>query len=519
MSSDSPRVALCLLLAMGIGLRSAQLLGKVDLWHDELAIARNVEDRGLVDLLSRPLDHEQVAPVGFLALLEINTDLFGVTETALRFGPWLLSLAALFLFWRVAGRFAGGWGLCAALALFAASPALVWYGSSVKPYGADVAASLLLVWLALRHLEQPADLKRGVVAGILGGTALLFSFPAVPTAAILGALLVFAGWRRRPRTGFGPLAALGAGWALGAALAAWTALRLLDPATGAFMREFWAKDFPPAGPVLAALAWLPARSYQVFAHFLVFFPPADPVLVFIVALPLLLALVGLVASLKQRRLTAALLVAPLAAAWAAALAHRLPFDQRLGLHSAWPALVLAAVGLCALPSPGGRRWPARGMAVVMALPLVAIVLLAARPPYRPEGKVRPRDVLTELSRRQRPADRIYVYTQGRHDIAFYGRRAGLREWVQGGRHYDDPRGYLREVDALRGNPRVWFFWVRLDRDEPAWIRKYLATIGRELERIPEDDSEETGAVLYDLSDGKKLATATAESFPLAPAAP
>jgi len=166
-------------------------------------------------------------------------------------------------------------------------------------------------------------------------------------------------------------------------------------------------------------------------------------------------------------------------------------------------------------SPGRWRWLPRGLAVVTALPLVVIVLLAARPPYRPGGKVRPREVLSELAQRQRPADRIYVYTQARHDIAFYGRRAGLGEWVQGERHYDDPRGYLREVDTLRGSPRVWFFWVRLDRDEPAWIRDYLATIGRELERIPDGEFDETGSVLHDLSDPEKLAAATADSFPLA----
>jgi hypothetical protein len=103
-------------------------------------------------------------------------------------------------------------------------------------------------------------------------------------------------------------------------------------------------------------------------------------------------------------------------------------------------------------------------------------------------------------------------------MAFYGKRAGIEDWMQGERHYDDPRGYLREVDVLRGEPRVWFFWVRLDRDEPALIRSYLGTIGRELERIPAEPLSATGAVLYDLSDTERSGRISAESFPLSDSA-
>ena len=59
------RVVLAVLL-LGAVLRSVQYFAGIDLWHDELAVARNVADRGLGDLVSRPLDHHQVAPPGFL---------------------------------------------------------------------------------------------------------------------------------------------------------------------------------------------------------------------------------------------------------------------------------------------------------------------------------------------------------------------------------------------------------------------------------------------------------------------
>lgn len=503
------------LLALGIGLRSAQYFGRVAMWHDELAVARNVEDRGFIGLVDRPLDHRQVAPVGNLVVLEASSTLLGVTETGLRLGPWILGITALILFWRVATRFAEGAPLLAALAVFAVSPALIWYGSSLKPYGGDVAVSLLLVLLSLRFLERPDDLGKGIIAGVVGGVALLLSFPAVPTAAILGLLIAVAWWRRSPRPPVAPLAGLGAAWMLGAALATWAAVRLLDPATDQFMREFWAEDFPPASP-LAAATWGLTRLYGVFAHSLVFFPPDNPVLQFIVGLPVLLAVVGLVFILRRPTVAPLLLLAPPVAGLAAAYVHLLPFDQRLGLHAAWPLLVLAAFALACLHQTLGGRWriviPA--LSTIMALPLVVIVLLAARPPYASSEGVPPRAVLTDLAQQLRPTDRIYVYSQGRHDMAYYGRRAGIEEWTQGDPHYDAPRDYLREVDAFRGEPRVWFFWVRLDADEPALIRGYLEVIGRELERIPEGPLTASGAVLYDLSDAERSSAISAETFPL-----
>lgn len=133
--------ALFVVLALGVGLRTVQYLAGVELWHDEAAVARNVADRGVAELVGRPLDHHQVAPAGFLALLAASTALFGGGEIGFRFAPWLLGLASLALFWRVARRFATGWPLLAGLAVFGTSPALVWYASSVKPYGGDVAIS------------------------------------------------------------------------------------------------------------------------------------------------------------------------------------------------------------------------------------------------------------------------------------------------------------------------------------------------------------------------------------------
>jgi hypothetical protein len=66
--------------------------------------------------------------------------------------------------------------------------------AQTRAYAGDVAATLLLVCLALRFDHNPDN--RAVVrfGGAAGALAVLFSFAAVPTAVVLTMLL---GWRSR----------------------------------------------------------------------------------------------------------------------------------------------------------------------------------------------------------------------------------------------------------------------------------------------------------------------------------
>lgn len=56
------------LVAVGMMLRLWQCLADTSLWFDELSLARNLSERSLRELLTRPLGYEPVAPIGFVAL-------------------------------------------------------------------------------------------------------------------------------------------------------------------------------------------------------------------------------------------------------------------------------------------------------------------------------------------------------------------------------------------------------------------------------------------------------------------
>jgi len=369
----------------------------------------------------------------------------------------------------------------------------------------------------LIYRERPNDLRAAWIAGVVGGAGLLFSYPAVLVVALVAPILLIAWLLSQSRPSLAPLATMLGCWFAGAILATASALLVRDQETIAYMNTFWGSrgGFPPSirEGLIAFSAWAPRQIFTVFAHFLLYITP--PPLVAIVAVPsMALALVGLPLIWRRSRWSMGLLLAPIAAGLLGAFLGLMPFRHRTGVYAGSAILVFSMIGLEALRtwmSPR-IRWLAAVVAMFVAGPLALIIFFAARPPYQTQES---RPVLQELALRREPNDVIYIYCSGRHAIEFYGVRAGLADWVQGGCH-DEVVGYLRELDAYRGQPRLWFFFTQSHGQETTLIRSYLRAIGRERAAIPDptgsDGETETASYLFDLSDPNLLGRATAESF-------
>lgn len=485
-------------LLLGAVLRTWQWAAATSLWVDELWIVQNVRDRGLAELLSRPLEHQQVAPAGFLAAVDVSSILLGFGELALRLVPYLMALLSLLLLLLIARRYVGGLPLVGVILLAAASPALVWYGGNVKPYSGDIALTLLVVLLAMRHVEKPLDMRRAVWAGVLGAVAIVSSFPTVLTSAVLGVLLLIHWLRDRRPGSIGPLTALGGGWLVGAAIATWSALRLTTPEVQAYMRDFWAEGFPPyADGLLSVALWIPERAYHALAHALVFLDAEAGVLAAPIAL---LALGGIVAGIRRRGVLALMLLAPVIGGLLGALAGTLPLRNRTAVY-AGPALIVSGmIGLQALLRHD-RRWVrivGIAAAIVSVIPIPALVLAGSRPPYRTEET---RAVLAELVRRRAADDRVYVYCHAHAAADFYGRPAGLTDYIEGGCH-DSTEELREELRTLPAGP-IWFFWTHATSTGLAdSTRAYFEANGSELDRIPDPygltGEGEAAAIRYDL---------------------
>ncbi len=523
MASATPVPFLCrrpfllALLGLGVALRIFQYASDTSLWFDELSIARNLTHRSAGQLLLEPLAYNQVAPVGFIVSEKLVSQVFGPSDLALRLFPMLCGLAALPLFLLLARRLLDGYAVPFAVALFAIGAPFIRFSAEVKQYGLDLTATLALSLIALRLREADATRARAALAGIAGAVFVWFSQASVLVVAGLGAALVLAWLRDRDRATLRAIRTTVPIWAVAALAATAVSIRHITPATRAFMDQFWrtrASFFPWPVKKPSDLLWLWDRLTQLFED--------EMMLQYrLPALYSVLVIVGMVLLWRRDRFKALVLLGPIGVTVLAAVAHQYPFRTRLILFLL-PSFVLAAAQAAeGIRRGASRLHPAVG-GVVMALLLVApaLALVETPPPYRVEDY---KTVLAFLRAHRQPGDVVYVFPNPYGAIERYGAEYGLspEDYVVGGCWRDDLRPYLRDVDRLRGRSRVWFFASSVPPFHPARrsIERYLGTIGISREQVAVPSAKPLNPVsigLFDLSDSARLASASADSFPVEP---
>jgi hypothetical protein len=166
------------LIVVGAGLRLLGLFSRGQLYIDDAHLALNIASRSLGDL-TRPLDLGQAAPIPFLWLEKLMTQIGGVNEYALRALPLLASVAVLVLLWRVGRRAVGESAAVLATCLGAFSTFLISYANAVKQYSSDALVTLLVVWLVLDVWRAGHDRAAWRRLTVGGAAALWMSHPAV----------------------------------------------------------------------------------------------------------------------------------------------------------------------------------------------------------------------------------------------------------------------------------------------------------------------------------------------------
>lgn len=121
------------------------------LWGDEAALANNIVERDLAELV-KPLDYNQAAPLGFLLTTKLITLFLGTNEYSLRLLPFVYGLLSLLLFYQL-GKMILKPALIFGMALFATSQLHVRYVAEFKQYIGDGFWALLLLCLAFKFIS------------------------------------------------------------------------------------------------------------------------------------------------------------------------------------------------------------------------------------------------------------------------------------------------------------------------------------------------------------------------------
>lgn len=176
------------LVLLGVLFRFRAFLEGRSLWLDEAFLAVNIRDSGLAKLFSEDLAFGQSAPPGFLFVVWISSQVFGMSELSLRLIPFLFGCGLVILAAPVSRlMFVSNRGRLSFVAFIAFSPVLIYYSNELKQYSVDAFVTMLVLWMWFNRENQ----RSRWLFGWLGLLAVLFSLTAVFSLTALGAALFF----------------------------------------------------------------------------------------------------------------------------------------------------------------------------------------------------------------------------------------------------------------------------------------------------------------------------------------
>ena len=516
------------LLAAAIIFRLVRYLANPAVWLDESMLIDNILWKPLPALLN-PLDNHQAAPFGFLLAEQCITRLFGIGEYALRLIPMLSSLAAVFLFYALAAAYLPRRAQVVALALFAISSPLIRYTAEVKQYALDLTATLLILLAALLVAScaprrpspgdppQPGWLQTihawfsppgmppsagapfsltflaHLLLALTGAAAVWCSFPSVFVLFAAGLALTIGALRRREWPRAIALLPVGAAW-LGSFFIYYT-ISLRTVAASDTLESWWAHAFLSVPPrSISDLNWVPRTFFEMLDYF------TGPSAVGIAALTFIIGTVSLFGRHRER---AVLLLAPLLLALLASALHRYPFTERFLLFAAPILIITIAQGVETIRRT--TRWPLL-TGLIAGLLLFHPLTTEARALIRPQANQGVRPTVEYLARYMQPGDDIYVYYWAHYPFRYYAQRYGidLTHYTAGITARNDWRYYERDLDDLRGKPRVWLLFCdiedRLGGGEQKFFEARLNDLGLLLDKY---QPQESTLLLYDLSQPER----------------
>ena len=180
-----------LLILLGAIVRIVVLVHNRDLIIDEANIARNVFERGFIDL-AKPLSYEQYAPPVFMWMLKITTAFFSFSEIGLRFYPLVCGIGLLVMMYLLMKEIASVKTAWYPVGMLVVSYTMIRYSTEVKQYMCDAFIVLSLIYGALKiELENYSKTKFFFIWFFIGSLAIWSSMPSVFVLAGIGAYYFF----------------------------------------------------------------------------------------------------------------------------------------------------------------------------------------------------------------------------------------------------------------------------------------------------------------------------------------
>ena len=534
-----PVVTLGLVL-VGIALRVVQFCIERALWFDE---ARNSVEILKPDWLRMlPPYAQQPTSSGFLVVERFFVSALGDSESALRLFPLLAGVGAVLIGAVLARRVLQGVAIPIAVAFIALSGPAIYFSTEVKAYSSDLFFALALA-LAILHVDDQDEVSALDVLGLslLGSIAVWISYTSIFVLAAGGVLLLVSRLGDRDLRSAFWVCFIGAIWL--ANFGAYYAL-VISHWTGAdWLTEHWAESFPAANlggwgllawgskalgasfretlgiglaavqgaPVIGPLAtvadtastWIDGlfgdTNWRSAGRNLLQLGPG---------LCLAFFLAGLARALVRGQGRMLFFMGIIALTLLAGVLHLYPYQGRLLLFLV-PALAFGvAHGAEGLLGRGRRVWVLVAvLVVVFAGPAWnATRLVSMDQPLHRHGTANIRSfeglrwVVPYIERHRQPDDIVYVYYFAEPQYRYYAHRFGLTApAIFGVRSPEDPSGYVKDLEQLRGQKHVWVVFGHALPAEQGLMVQRLDEMGQRLDELQRPRAT---VYLYDLSSRK-----------------
>lgn len=172
------------IVLLGIYLRLNAYLANPSLWHDECALALNIQNKSYSQLFG-VLDFVQVAPPFFTVLTKFLTQIFGYSELMFRFIPFLVGCLSVVGFYFLSEKtLKSKIAVLLSTLFFALNDILINYSIEFKPYELDVFFTIICLLFFIDFKIEKFSLRTLVMFGF--GLALIPWFSFAPLF-VLGA--------------------------------------------------------------------------------------------------------------------------------------------------------------------------------------------------------------------------------------------------------------------------------------------------------------------------------------------
>ncbi len=162
-----------LIITTGILISIFQYLFNRSLWLDEAYLSLNIILKSQFELL-KPLDYQQMAPILFLQIEKLLSELIPYSEYGLRLFSLICFAGSLFLFFKIIKLIhEEHFTIIYSLSLFVFNPTMIYYSSEVKQYMTDVLILIAVYYFALKKYDQ--EEYRYYLLGTIGMAAIPLS--------------------------------------------------------------------------------------------------------------------------------------------------------------------------------------------------------------------------------------------------------------------------------------------------------------------------------------------------------